>query len=156
MTHNQINVGQIIIIANSINFKQPKLQRARVLDELERNQKKENHLQTISKMMGTLVPVRTLNGHFSRPAETDPYVYLIASLSNRNFMRLMNNQLFICHHQSLGLGLRRWNGRTRFERSRICHDSWDGSFSRNAGKVKSKHKMQLFSGNDQIQKSQSC
>ena len=37
-----INVRQIIIIANGINFKQPKLQTAlaRVLDELERNQKK--------------------------------------------------------------------------------------------------------------------
>ena len=53
----EINVRQIIIIASSINFKQPKLQTAlaRVLDELERNQKKENHLNTISKMMGTLV-----------------------------------------------------------------------------------------------------
>ena len=41
----EINVRQIIIIASSINFKQPKLQTAlaRVLDELERNQKKENH-----------------------------------------------------------------------------------------------------------------
>ena len=29
-----------------------------VLDELERNQKKENHLKTISKMMGTLVQVQ--------------------------------------------------------------------------------------------------
>ena len=38
----EINVRQIIIIANGINFKQPKLQTAlaRVLDELERNQKK--------------------------------------------------------------------------------------------------------------------
>ena len=31
---------------------------ARFLDELERNQKKENHLNTISKMMGTLVQVQ--------------------------------------------------------------------------------------------------
>ena len=30
---------------------------ARVLDELESNQKKENHLNTISKMMGTLLLV---------------------------------------------------------------------------------------------------
>ena len=30
----------------------------RVLDELERNKKKENHLNTISKMMGTLVHVQ--------------------------------------------------------------------------------------------------
>ena len=53
----EINVRQIIIIANGINSQTPKLQRAlaRVLDELERNQKKENHLHTISKMMGTLV-----------------------------------------------------------------------------------------------------
>ena len=38
----------------------PKLQTAlaRFLDELERNQKKENHLNTISKMMGTLVQVQ--------------------------------------------------------------------------------------------------
>ena len=38
----EINVRQIIIIANGINFKQPKLQTAlaRVLDKLERNQKK--------------------------------------------------------------------------------------------------------------------
>ena len=35
----------------------PKLQRALtwVLDELERNQKKENYLHTISKMMGSIV-----------------------------------------------------------------------------------------------------
>ena len=35
----------------------PKLQTALawVIDELERNQKKENHLNTISRMMGTLV-----------------------------------------------------------------------------------------------------
>ena len=31
---------------------------ARVLDELERNQKKENHLNTISKVMGTLAKVQ--------------------------------------------------------------------------------------------------
>ena len=31
---------------------------ARVLDEQERNQKKGNHLNTISKMMGTLVHVQ--------------------------------------------------------------------------------------------------
>ena len=31
---------------------------ARFLDELERNQKKKNHLNTISKMMGTLVQVQ--------------------------------------------------------------------------------------------------
>ena len=50
----EINVRQIIIIANGINSQTPKLQTAlaRVLDELERNQKKENHLITISKMMG--------------------------------------------------------------------------------------------------------
>ena len=38
----EINVRQIIIIANGINSQTPKLQRAlaRVLDELERNQKK--------------------------------------------------------------------------------------------------------------------
>ena len=36
----EINVRQVIIIANDINFKQTKLQTAlaRVLDELERNQ----------------------------------------------------------------------------------------------------------------------
>ena len=31
---------------------------AQVLDELERNQRKENHLNTIFKMMGTLVHVQ--------------------------------------------------------------------------------------------------
>ena len=38
----------------------PKLKTALagVLDELERNQKKEKHLNTISKMMGTLVQVQ--------------------------------------------------------------------------------------------------
>ena len=53
----EINVRQIIIIANGINSQTPKLQRALtwVLDELERNQEKENHLNTISKMIGTLV-----------------------------------------------------------------------------------------------------
>ena len=55
-----ITVRQIIIIANGINSQTPKLQTAlaRVLDKLERNQKKENHLHTISKMMGTLVHVQ--------------------------------------------------------------------------------------------------
>ena len=38
-----------------------------VLDELERNQKKENHLKTIPKMMGTLVQVQ-LNTFSSRMA----------------------------------------------------------------------------------------
>ena len=56
----EINVRQIIIIANGINSKQPKLQTAlaRVLDKLERKPKKGNHLHTISKMMGTLVHVQ--------------------------------------------------------------------------------------------------
>ena len=47
----EINVRQIII-----NSRTPKIQTALawVLDELERNQEKENHLNTISKMMGTL------------------------------------------------------------------------------------------------------
>ena len=53
----EINVRQTIIIANGNNFKQLKPQTAlsRVLDELERNQIKGNHLNTVSKMMGTLV-----------------------------------------------------------------------------------------------------
>ena len=48
----EIKVQQIII-----NSRTPKIQTALawVLDELERNQEKENHLNTISKMMGTLV-----------------------------------------------------------------------------------------------------
>ena len=48
----EINVRQIII-----NSRTPKIQTALawVLDELERNQEKENRLNTISKMMGTLV-----------------------------------------------------------------------------------------------------
>ena len=39
---------------DDLSYLSPKLQTAlaRVLDELERNQKKENHLITISKMMG--------------------------------------------------------------------------------------------------------
>ena len=63
----EINVRQIIIIANGINSQTTKLQRAltRVLDELERNQKKENHLQTISKMMGTLVHVQLYTFSYS-------------------------------------------------------------------------------------------
>ena len=50
----EIMVRQIIITIIT------KLQTAlaRFLDELERNQKKENHLNTISKMMGTLVQVQ--------------------------------------------------------------------------------------------------
>ena len=65
----EISVRQIIIIANGINSQTPKLQRALtwVLDELERNQKKENHLKTIPKMMGTLVQVQ-LNTFSSRMA----------------------------------------------------------------------------------------
>ena len=53
----EINVRQIIIIANGINSKTQKLQTALAwkIDELERNQKKENNLNMISKMMGTLV-----------------------------------------------------------------------------------------------------
>ena len=56
----EINVRQIIIIANGINSQTPKLQRALtwVLDELEKNQKKVNHLKTTSKMMGTSVHVQ--------------------------------------------------------------------------------------------------
>ena len=55
----EINVWQIIIIANGINSQTPKLQRAlaQVLDELERT-KKGDYLNTISKMMGTLVQVQ--------------------------------------------------------------------------------------------------
>ena len=58
----EINVRQIIIIANGINSQTPKLQTAlaRVLDKLERNQKKENHLHTISKMMGTFLRVSAI------------------------------------------------------------------------------------------------
>ena len=45
-----------------ILYSVPKLQTALawVLDELERSQKKENHLNTIYKMMGTLVHVQKL------------------------------------------------------------------------------------------------
>ena len=48
----EINVRQIII-----NSRTPKIQTALawVLDEQERDQEKENHLNTISKIMGTLV-----------------------------------------------------------------------------------------------------
>ena len=65
----EINVRQIIIIANGINSQTPKLQRALtwVLDELERNQKKENHLHTISKMMGTLVHVQLYTFSYRKP-----------------------------------------------------------------------------------------
>ena len=65
----EINVRQIIIIANGINSQTPKLQTAlaRVLDELERNQKKENHLHTISKMMGTLVHVQLYTFTYRKP-----------------------------------------------------------------------------------------
>ena len=47
----------------------PKLQTslARVLDELERNQKKENHLNTISKIMGTLVHVQLYTFSYRKP-----------------------------------------------------------------------------------------
>ena len=65
----EINVRQIIIIANGINSQTPKLQRALawVLDELERNQEKENHLNTISKMMGTLVHVQLYTFSYRKP-----------------------------------------------------------------------------------------
>ena len=65
---NEINVRQVII-ANGINSQTSKLQTAlaRVLDELERNQKKENHLQTISKMMGTLVHVQLYTFSYRKP-----------------------------------------------------------------------------------------
>ena len=40
---------------------------ARVLDEIERNQKKESHLNTISKMMGTLVHVQLYTFSYRKP-----------------------------------------------------------------------------------------
>ena len=48
------------IEASYVFTESPKLQTVVtwVLDELERNQKKENHLNIISKMMGTLVQVQ--------------------------------------------------------------------------------------------------
>ena len=69
----EINVRQIIIITNGINSQTSKLQTAlaRVLDELERNQKKENHLNTISKMMGTLVHLQLYTFSY-RKAEIRP------------------------------------------------------------------------------------
>ena len=62
-------VWEINVIANGINSQTPKLQRALtwVLDELERNQKKENHLNTISKMMGTLVQVQLYTFSYRKP-----------------------------------------------------------------------------------------
>ena len=65
----EINVRRVIIIANGINSQTPKLPRALtlVLDELERNQKKENHLHTISKMMGTLVHVQLYTFSYRKP-----------------------------------------------------------------------------------------
>ena len=56
----EINVRQIIMIANGINSQTPKLQTAldQVQDGLERNQKKGNNLNTLSKMMGTLIHVQ--------------------------------------------------------------------------------------------------
>ena len=58
----EINVRQIIIIANGINSQTPKLQRALtwVLDKLERNQKKENHLpQVLHRLQNKEKPIRT-------------------------------------------------------------------------------------------------
>ena len=65
----EINVRQIIIIANGINSQTPKLQTALawVLDKLERNKKKENHLYTVSKMMGTLVHVQLYTFSYRKP-----------------------------------------------------------------------------------------
>ena len=65
----EINVRQIIIIANGINSQTPKRQTAlaRVLDKLERNHKKENHLHTISKIMGTLVHVQLYTFSYRKP-----------------------------------------------------------------------------------------
>ena len=69
--------GQVLVLEPSTlstQFNQsipstPKLQTAlaRVLDELERNQKKENHLHTISKMMGTLVHVQLYTFSYRKP-----------------------------------------------------------------------------------------
>ena len=58
-----INVQQIII-----NSWTPKIQTALawVLDELERNQEKENHLNTISKMMGTLVHLQLYRSSYRK------------------------------------------------------------------------------------------
>ena len=60
----EINVRQIII-----NSRSPKIQTALacVLDELERNQEKENHLNTISKMMGILVHVQLYTFSYRKP-----------------------------------------------------------------------------------------
>ena len=65
----EINVRQIIIIANGFNSQTAKLQTALacVLDKLERNQKKGNHLHTISKMMGTLVHVQLYMFSYRKP-----------------------------------------------------------------------------------------
>ena len=65
----EINMSQVIIIANGINSQTPKLKiaLARVLDKLERNQKKENRLHTISKMMGTLVHVQLYTFSYRKP-----------------------------------------------------------------------------------------
>ena len=75
----------ITIIADVINFKQPKLQTAlaRVLDELERNQKKENHLNTISKVMGSLVHVQ-LNTFSYRKAVIRPQNMPKKSIGGKN------------------------------------------------------------------------
>ena len=65
----EISVRQIIIIANGINSQTSKLERALawVLDELEGNQRKENHLHTIFKMIGTLVHVQLYTFSYRKP-----------------------------------------------------------------------------------------
>ena len=61
----EINVRQIIIIANGINSQTPKLQRA-LREGIQII--KFGHTEAL------LLKKRTLNGHFSRPAQTDPYI----------------------------------------------------------------------------------
>ena len=106
----EINVRQIIIIANGINSQTPKLQTAlaEVLDELERNQKngKSSNQSTFKKNM-------TLNGHFSRPAETDPYMiqttlnntYRVSQKKHSYKIFGLEIMLFTCS-QTLWSGLR--------------------------------------------------
>ena len=57
----EIDVRQIIIIAIGINSQTPKLEKTRL-----------SH-QVWSHGGSTFKKKRTFNGHFSRPAETDPY-----------------------------------------------------------------------------------
>ena len=79
--------------------------------------RKRGYLIRFGHKEALLLEKRTLNGHFSRPAETDPYVLFCRSPNQYNFFALCSNYFF------------KWFCKISLPKTFGLLDDWDVDFS---------------------------